>query len=91
MPPKRQHEDPAALKEKLQSANPHNRRNGKTAINGSALKEVDNASQASNENISSHVSPSISLLPMTPNFPTHVYQKSYQPSLHNSTHNEHPS
>jgi histone deacetylase complex subunit SAP30 len=75
MPPKRQHEDGTALKEKLQqSANPHNRRNGKTtAVNGSALKEVDNASsQTSNDTNPSNVSPSP---PQAAHHdPAHLYQ-----------------
>jgi histone deacetylase complex subunit SAP30 len=55
MPPKRNHDDAAhnPLKDKLQNLQGSNarggRRNGQNVINGSSLKEVDNASTNSGQ------------------------------------------
>lgn len=75
MPPKRAHDDSqsASLKDKLQhlqnsNSNARGRRNGgANALNGSNLKEVDNASsnsgQTSNDSSSSHVRLASSFVP----------------------------
>jgi hypothetical protein len=72
MPPKKQHDDAAAVKEKLQGA--RDRRNGR-ALNGSSLKEVDNASvhsgQTASDTSSSNVRPAGFGLPLPAQSPRH--------------------
>jgi len=69
MPPKRTHDDAqTSLKEKLQTlqgTNARGRRNGVTnAINGSSLKEVDNASTNSGQTSTDLSSSNVSFAPL---------------------------
>jgi hypothetical protein len=71
MPPKKQHDDAAAIKEKLQGA--RDRRNGRAnAVNGSNLKEVDNASVHSGQTNSDSNSSNVRLVGFGLTFSTTV-------------------
>ncbi|KAH9868924.1 hypothetical protein J1614_007999 [Plenodomus biglobosus] len=85
MPPKRSHDEsqPASLKEKLQhlqtsNANARGRRNGgANAINGSSLKEVDNASTNSGQTCSDSSSSNIKW-PSQEASVLHGYRRAYR-------------